>query len=172
MKEIKDDMAEYIAEMRADRKEMHRQWMALSNKLGHTVEDILEPNLPRLATEHFGASEVDEMMFRVSRRDPDNRDEWCEFDAIVASSELVLLGGAGVTPNVSSAEEFAAKLGTFFRHFPRYEGRRLVGVFGSWSVPKPVEQRLTELGIYCLQMGEETMELSNAPALEKGAGRS
>jgi len=41
-------------------------------------------------------------------------------------------------------------------------------VFGSWSIPEQVIVRLTGLGIYAMQMGEETMELVNAAELERG----
>ncbi|NMD20837.1 MAG: hypothetical protein GYA76_11350, partial [Verrucomicrobia bacterium] len=50
---------------------------------------------------------------------------------------------------------------------PEYKGRRLICVFGSWAIPDPVVERLTARGIYALRMGEETMELANAAALEK-----
>ncbi len=148
---------------------MNRQRGALSNKLGHIVEDVLGPNLPRLAREHFKMSSVDEINLRLSRRNPQKREQWNEFDAIVSGPEMVLLGEAKSTPSGEYGEAFAAKLKVFFRCFPQYEGRKLIGVFGSWSVPEPVERRLTELGIYCLQMGEETMELTNAAALEAAA---
>ncbi len=158
-------------EIRAERKERQRQWIALSNKLGHIVEDVMEPNLPRLAREHFKMSSVDEINLRLSRRNPQKREQWNEFDAIVAGPEMVLLGEAKSSPSMEYANDFVAKLKVFFRYFPQYEGRKLIGVFGSWSVPPQVERRLTEQGIYCLQMGEDTMELTNAAALEAGGGK-
>lgn len=39
-------------------------------------------------------------------------------------------------------------------------------IFGSWSIPDEVVARLTQLGIYAMQMGEDTMELVNAAELE------
>jgi hypothetical protein len=166
MKNFSQDMADFKAEMRADRKEMNRQWGALSNKLGHIVEDIMGPNLPRLARDHFHITRVDEILIRVSRRNPENKAQWGEFDAIVAGPGMVLLGEAKTTPSIQYAEAFAAKLKVFTTFFPQYQGLKLIGVFGSWSVPAEVENRLTELGIYCLQMGEETMDLTNADKLE------
>jgi hypothetical protein len=168
MRGFKDGMEAYREESRAERKEMNRQWGALSNKLGHIVEDVMGPNLPRLATEHFGAEEIDWVMFRVDRRDPRNRSRWNEFDAVVSGKDLVLLGEAKSSPEPGDPERFAKKLAEFPHFFPELAGRRVVAVFGSWSVPEKVERRLTELGIYCLQMGEETMVLTNATALESG----
>jgi len=163
---FEQEMAEFKAEMRADRKEMNRQWGALSNKLGHIVEDIMGPNLPRLARDHFGLAQVDEILLRVSRRNPQNKAQWGEFDAIVSGPGMVLLGEAKTTPSIQYAEAFAAKLKVFSTFFPHYSGLKLIGVFASWSVPAEVEDRLTALGIYCLQMGEETMDLTNADKLE------
>jgi RecB family endonuclease NucS len=62
------------------------------------------------------------------------------------------------------------KLRRFLEYFPELQGRRVVGILGSWSIPEALVQQLTGAGIYALQMGEETMELSNAAALES-AGR-
>jgi len=65
------------------------------------------------------------------------------------------------------AEAFAEKLEAFATFYPQYAHLKRVGIFASWSMPTGVAERLTERGIYCLQRGEETMDLTNAGLLER-----
>ena len=90
-----------------------------------------------------------------------------EFDALVVGPTAVILGEAKSSPSVKFADEFAAKAGLFFDYFPEYQGRRLIPILGSWSIADEVVERLTALGIYALRMGEDTMELANAAALDR-----
>jgi len=61
---------------------------------------------------------------------------------------------------------YSANLDLFFDFFPELKGKRLIGVFGSWAMPDPVVEHSTALKIYALRMGEDTMELANAAAIE------
>ncbi len=163
MAAFKDEMRVFKDEMRASKRDLDKKWGDLANKMGTILEDIVAPNLRRLAVEHFKFPEIEDFGIRWSRRRAGRE---TEFDAIVAGPAAVILGGAKSKPSVAGADDFALKAATFFDHFPEYSGRRLIKVLGSWAIPEPVINRLTELGIYALCMGEETMELANAPALE------
>lgn len=156
-------LARFEADMRASRKELDKKWGDLANKLGTIIEDILAPNLRRLALDHFRFSTIDDFMMRRSRRYGQTE---TEFDTLVVGPEAVILGEAKSTPSIEYAEAFARKAHQFFDYFPEYQGRRLVCVFGSWAIADPVVERLTFLGIYALRMGEDTMGLANAAALE------
>jgi len=156
-------MARFEQEMRASKRELDKKWGDLANKLGTIIEDLLAPNLRRLACDHFHFPSIDDFMIRRSRR---HGGAETEFDTLVVGPDAVILGEAKSTPSIESAEAFAAKAGRFFDYFPEYAGRRLIAVFGSWAIPDPVIERLTGLGIYALRMGEDTMELANAAALE------
>lgn len=168
MARFEAEMREFKDEMRASKRELNQQWGALANKLGTIVEDIVAPNLRRLAVEHFRFPVIEDFIVRRSRRHGGGE---TEFDTIVVGPTAVVLGEAKSSPTRQSAEEFAAKAGQFFDFFPEYRGRRLIAVLGSWAMPDPVVERLTELGVYAMQMGEDTMELVNAAALE-AKGRS
>ncbi|HEY9175917.1 MAG TPA: hypothetical protein VI136_26855 [Verrucomicrobiae bacterium] len=165
MREFKDEMREFKDEMRRSKRELDKKWGDLANKMGTILEDVVVPNLPRIAREHFQLETVLDFMIRRSRRCPDRPERVVEFDALVVGADAVLLGEAKSTPKVGSAAEFAEKIAVFFDFFPEYRGRRLIPVFGSWAIPDPVIERLTERGIYALRMGEDTMELANAAAL-------
>jgi hypothetical protein len=58
---------------------------------------------------------------------------------------------------------------TFFEFFLEYKDKRLIAVFGSWAIADALVKELTARRIYAMRMGEETMELANAAALEAGA---
>ncbi len=133
--------------------------------MGAADRDILAPSLRRLAAEHFAFPVVEDFGIRWSRR---RAGQETEFDAILVGPTAVILGEAKSKPSLQCADEFAVKAAGFFDHFPEHKGRRLIRVRGSWAIPEPVIARLTALGIYALRMGEETMELANAAALDPG----
>ena len=165
MRAFKDEMGAFKDEMRASTRELNKKWGDLANKLGTIMEDIVAPNLRRLAIEHFRFPVIEDFMLRRSRR---HQGRMTEFDAIIVGPAAVILGEAKSSPSVKFAEEFAAKAGLFFDYFPEYRGRRLIPILGSWAIADDVIERLTSLGIYALRMGEDTMELANAADLDHG----
>lgn len=167
MGDFKDEMSAFKDEMRQLVKDMNKKWGDLVNKMGTIVEDILAPNLRRIAREHFKFSEITYFAIRCERARHDNSAVKCEFDAVVAGPEGVVLGEARSTPRSDDPDKFAEKGADFFRFFPELSGRRLILVFGSWSIPDNVVAGLTARGIYAMQMGDETMELVNAAELER-----
>jgi hypothetical protein len=64
------------------------------------------------------------------------------------------------------ADRLPMALKTLNLSVPEYRGRRLIAIYGSWSISDPLVERLTGYGIYALRMGSDTMELANASALE------
>jgi hypothetical protein len=164
---FKDEMGDFKDEMRASKRELDKKWGDLANKLGTIVEDIVAPNLRRLALDHFGFPVIEDAMIRRTRRLVKKH---TEFDAIIVGPAAVILGEAKSNPSAASAEAFAAKAAAFFDYFPEYRGRRLIPVLGSWAIADEVIDRLTALGIYALCMGEDTMELANAAVLDREHG--
>ena len=167
---FEQEMREFKNEMRASKRELDKKWGELANKMGTIIEDILAPNLRRLAREHFRFETILDFMIRRSRRRPDRPEIESEFDTLVVGPDAVILGEAKSSPSLEHAEAFADQVRTFFDFFPEYRGRRLMAVFGSWAIADPIVARLTVHGIYALRMGDDTMELANAAALE-GGGR-
>lgn len=166
MREFKDEMREFKDEMRSFKKESHKSWGDLANRLGTIIEDILAPNLRRLAIEHFNFASIEAFVVRIERKHPTQPGRSSEFDTIVIGPDAVILGEAKTVVREDSGDAFAAKAREFFDYFPELRGRRLILVLGSWSIPDPVLKQLTRLGIYGLRAGDETMELANAAALE------
>lgn len=168
MGDFKDEMRDFKDEMRDSRREMNKKWGDLANKLGTIIEDILAPNLRRLARDHFRFEAILDFMIRRTRRRPDRPEIESEFDTLVVGADTVILGEAKSSPSTAYADEFANKVRAFFDFFPEHNGKKLISVFGSWAIADPIVTRLTEHGIYALRMGEDTMELANAEAIESG----
>ena len=168
MRSFKNEMQVFKEESRQARRAMNKQWGDLANKMGTIIEDILAPNLRRLAREHFRFGTIQAFMIRCTRCQVGHPEIESEFDTLAVGAEAVILGEAKSTPSVAYADEFAAKVATFFDFFPEYRGRRLIPIFGSWAIADRVVECLTQHRIYALRMGEETMELANAAVLEAG----
>jgi len=171
-KAAEERMARFEADMRQARKDLDKKWGDLANKMGTIIEDILAPNLERLAREHFRFERIDDFMIRRLRRRPGQPKRTGkgegEFDTLVVGPDAVILGEAKSTPSLEYVEDFAGKVSTFFEFFPEYKDKRLIPVFGSWAIPDSLVEALTARRIYAMRMGEETMELANAAALETG----
>ncbi len=166
MTRFEAEMREFREESRAERREMNRRWGDLANKLGTIIEDILAPNLRRLARDHFHLDPIDQFITRWVVRKPGPGRIQTEYDVVVVGPEAVILGEAKSTPTLQDVEKFAAKVATFFEFVPQYAGRRLIPVLGSWAMSDEVVDALTVQRIYALRMGEEAMELANATTLE------
>lgn len=163
---FEDEMRTFKDQMLEARKDLNKRWGDLANKMGTIVEDIFAPNLRRIARDHFKFSQITYFALRCERARVDRVTIKREFDAVVAGPEAVVLGEARSTPRSEDPDNFAAKGGEFFEFFPELSGRRLILVFGSWSIPENLIAELTARSIYAMQMGDETMELVNAAQLE------
>src|SRR5437879_2114862 len=64
MAKDREDSARFHAEIERDRREMNKRWGELANKMGTLVEDMVAPNIPRVAREHFGAAQLQDFMVR------------------------------------------------------------------------------------------------------------
>lgn len=167
MTRFEQEMKDFKDEMREDRKRMNKQWGDLANKLGTIVEDILVPNVRRLATEYFGFPELLEILTRWHRKKPNTPSDWEEFDLVITGPEAVIVGEAKSSMNLQLAEQFAKKLKGFAEFAPHLAHLRVIPVLGCWSIPTAVINRLSELGIYAMCMGDETMEIVNGDAVAR-----
>jgi hypothetical protein len=164
MTDFKTEMADFKAEMRADRREMNKRWGEIANRLGTIVEDIVLPNIPRIAREHFGTDKLEFISARIRKRHPTEPDWMREFDVIAAWPGAVLFNetkGGAMRPEYLTHFAAFVKSGDFFGFFPEYTGRRLIPVFSALALAESDVRYLTREGIYALTMGDETMEIVN-----------
>ena len=82
LRRLEASLEAFKEEMNEDRKRMYKMWGELANKMGKLVEDIVAPNIPRIAKEYFGAEELDFLGVRISKRNEKDRSKMREFDVI------------------------------------------------------------------------------------------
>jgi len=80
-----------------------------------------------------------------------------------SSGERVVLCEVKTSAKVAQIKAFAESLKDFFDFFPEYDGRELIPVFCSWSLDDKVRRRISELKLYGVAMGDETMEIVARP---------
>jgi len=164
MRGFKDEMRGFKDETRLDRKRMNKAWGDLANKMGTVAEDIVAPNIPRLAREEFevtGETDLVAGPTRVSRRGEPRRRQ---YDVVCAGDRKVFVVEVKNTPDREKILEFVVKLNEFDDFFPEYKGWEKHGMFASWSLPEELQGFIAQQGLYGLAMGEETMDIVVRPA--------
>jgi Sec-independent protein translocase protein TatA len=147
-------------EREKERREMNKKWGELANKMGTLVEDIVAPNIRRVARELFGIEEVD---FSVRREvhHPADKSRLKDFDALLIGTDAIVLNETKSTVRQSYIEEFIAFIPTVFEYLPEHRGKRVIPVFSSLYIPEQFVRYLTANKIYAMAMGDETMEILN-----------
>jgi hypothetical protein len=147
-------------EWKNEKREMNKRWGELANKMGTLVEDIVAPNIRRVARELFGIEEVD---FSVRREvhHPADKSRLKDFDALLIGTDAIVLNETKSTVRQSYIEEFIAFIPTVFEYLPEHRGKRVIPVFSSLYIPEQFVRYLTANKIYAMAMGDETMELLN-----------
>lgn len=172
MKDFKDEMLDfkneslrYREEAERDRKSMSRQWGELANRLGTLVEDIVAPNLPRVAKDLLGCPLPDLFGVRLRRRfGGDTR----EYDALLVCAEFVLINQTKSRLISASVDGLLPVLAEFPKVFPEYADRRLIGVLASLYPDPSIINYATSKGVLVMGMGDETMDVLNPLAIESG----
>ena len=163
MREFKDEMREFKDESERDRKRMNKAWGDLANKLGTTVENIVAPNIPRIAREEFGMEAPIDLLVRGRRASRTGKKREKEYDIVCAGSGKVIVVEVKSTPDKGQIPDFLAALDEFGDFYPEYAEHERIGFFASWSLPEPVREALQEAGLYGLAMGNETMNIVVRP---------
>ncbi len=174
MREFKDEMSDYKDWSKKQIISMNRQWGDLANKLGTVVEDIVAPNIPRIAKVYFGCAEVDYIAVRVKKRSVTDRSRRREFDAIAVCEKIFILNETKSSPETRDVDKLAefVQSGELFDYFPEYKGYRICPVFSSLYLDDSFVAYLSRKGVYALTMKDDTMEIVNFDALENKEDRS
>jgi hypothetical protein len=124
MAEFKDEMADFKEEARAQNRQMNRRWAEITHKMGTFAEDMVAPNLPRVAKELFGCETVDVFTVRMHKR---WNGETREYDALVACGDYVLVNETKSTLKSLHVDEMLRILRKFREIFPEYREKKLIG---------------------------------------------
>ncbi len=164
-----------IAEMRQWRVQSQKQWGEIAQKMGSFVEDIVAPNIPRLAREVFGLGGPENEVFsgpQLRVRHPKDASRMREFDYLYATKTGWVVVESKNDPKLKDVDEFRDILAEVRDYFPQYAALRLYPVFSSLYVPDHVTKYCTRHSIYALGMGPETMQFLNLSELPPGAAAS
>ncbi len=163
MKEFKDEMTVFKNESEADRKRMNKQWGELANKLGTVVEDIIAPNIPRIAREFFQLDDTPDFFdVRARTRKTTDRSALREFDVIAVYPNHLLVNETKSPPKIEYVNEFIEVLPHINEYFPEYQDKTLIPIFSSLYIPDNILHYLSKHKIYAMGMGDETMTIFNA----------
>jgi hypothetical protein len=154
--------------MDVETRRMKQAWGDLANKMGTVAEDVVAPNIPRLAVEEFGFSEVEDLQARARRTSRRGAKRRAEYDVVCAGPGKVVVVEVKSTPTLEKIREAPGRLAEFFDFFPEYEGRELIGVFASWAIDPALLPEISAAGLYGIAMGEDTMDVVARPAPRGG----
>ena len=162
MREFKDEMRAFKTESERDRREMNRQWSDLANRMGTLLEDIVAPNLPRVARQLLGCPTPDFFAIRVKRR---FGGETREYDALVVCPNLVLINETKSKFQSAHVEHILETIEEFPRLYPEYADRRPIGTLATLYPDDSLVRLATRRGVLVMGMGDETMDVLNPQAL-------
>ena len=166
MRDFKDEMREYKNWSKQQIITMNRQWGDLANKLGTVVEDMVAPNIPRIAKTYFGCPDLDYIAVRVKKKSAKNKAKRREFDVIAVCEGVFILNETKSSPETRDIDQFAQFIQSneLFDYFPEYEGCRICPVFSSLYLDDSLVTYLTRKGIYALTLKDDTMDIVNFAA--------
>jgi len=173
MGEFKDEMSEYKDWSKKQIVIMNRQWGDLANKLGTVVEDIVLPNIPRIAEVYFECKELDYIAVRVKKRSVTDRSRRKEFDAIAVCRGIFILNETKSSPELRDVDKLVEFVESreLFDYFPEYKEYRICPVFSSLYLDDSFVEYLSRKGVYALTMKDDTMEIVNFDSITSPPGQ-
>lgn len=150
-----------IVEIRQESRRHTLEMAHIADRIGRFCEDIVAPNLPRIAAEAFGITDIELEAPRIKKRHIDHLDRLQEFDFVLAGNRQLLVASVKSTAHDKDATDFVRLLKDIFSYFPEFQGYTLVPILASMALRKDLVQRLTRLKLYGLALGQRTMELVN-----------
>lgn len=167
LRRLEASLEAFKEEMNEDRKKMYKMWGELANKMGTLVEDIVAPNIPRIAKEYFGAEELDFLGVRISKRNVKDRSKMREFDVIAMWNDKVIINETKSTLKVEYINEFMNVLREIEDYFPEYKGKEIIPIFSSLYLSDEIVKYLTKKKIYAMALRDDTMDLLNFEKIKK-----
>ena len=155
------ELRDFKEEMREDRRGMNKKWGEIANKLGTVVEDIVAPNIPRIAQECFKCKDIDFFGTRITKRNSKDKSKSREFDVLAVYDNMVIINETKSSPKIEYVNEFIEILKEINDYFPEYKGKKVIPIFSSLSIPENVLSYLTSMKVYAMAMKDDTMEILN-----------
>jgi hypothetical protein len=154
-------------ERKKEKKEWNQRWGDLANKMGTIVEDIVAPNIPRIAKEYFSCERIDDFMIRRIVRNKKDRAKRREFDVIAVCEDKLIIAESKSNPKTDDIDKFANALDEIPDYFPEYAGMKLIPIMASLNITEDIINYMTRHHIYAMAMGDETMDILNFKDISK-----
>jgi hypothetical protein len=151
----------WIKEAAADHKIMAKRWGDLANRLGTVAEDVVAPNIRRVARRYFGMRTLDELRVRDRRKRGSNTVEEREFDVVAWDAARFIMVEAKGQANTRDAEALLSRPPELVDFYPEAAEREVVPILASFAIHESVLAYLTRHAVYRTVMRGGTMELAN-----------
>jgi hypothetical protein len=148
-----------------DRKDFNRRLAEATDSQGLMIENMVWPNLNRVAKQVFGGGNVLFSGIRVKRRLPTDQGRLMELDLLAVGEKAVLICEAKSKVDASKVREFLEKLAVFPEFFPQYAGLAVRPMIASIYFDPSVVAHMTSRNVIALGFGDETMEVLNPEAV-------
>lgn len=148
-------------ELKREARQHTLEWAQLAERFGRFAEDIVAPNIPRIAREVFGITEPGFTGQRIEKQHVKDASRFREFDMIHAGQGKLIMVETKATARVKYIDEFAETTGDLDNYFPEWKRYTVIPIFASLALSSDFARRLSRLKIYGLALGERTMELVN-----------
>ena len=162
LRDFKDEMADFKREAEADRKRMDKAWGDLANRLGTILEDVVAPNVQRIAEEDLHMAPLVGLVCRYRRQRPPGK--WSEWDVLAVGHDAVLCCEVRSKLTLNDVPGLLEKFGRFATAFPEHASLRLIRLAASWAIEDPALEDLTRQRVYALAMSDDTMRLLDCGA--------
>jgi hypothetical protein len=144
-----------------DRKDFNKRLAELSDSMGTLVEDMVAPNIRRIASEVFPTDPVIRLAQRVRQVHPIDSGRMLEIDLLAAGQRHLLVVEAKRRLSPDKIRDFVEKVNSIPEFMPEYARHALVPVVASVTIEPSVITYLNRQKVYGVAMGDETMELVN-----------
>lgn len=151
---------DYEAMQRGSRQHV-LEWAQLAERFGRFAEDIVAPNIPRIAREVFGIPEPEFSAQRIETRHSKDPSRFREFDMIYAGKGKIIVVETKATARLKYIDEFAEVVDQVGNYFPQFKDYSVIPIFASLALSPDFIRRLSRLKIYGMALGDRTMELVN-----------
>ena len=156
-----EEMDRDYEEMKREARQHTLEWAQLAERFGRFAEDIVAPNIPRIARESFGITQPEFSAQRVEARHADDASRFREFDLVHAGQGKVIVVETKATARLKHLDLFAELVAELDDYLPQFKNYSVIPIFASMSLSPEFTRRLTRLRIYGMALGERTMELVN-----------
>jgi len=149
-----------------ERKDFNRRLAEVTDSQGLMIENMVWPNLKRIAGQVFGGGDVKFQAIRLKRRHPEDRGRLMEIDLLAVGDTDLLICEAKSKVGPDKVREFQRRVAELGEFFPEYDGLRVWPMIASIAFDASAVRFMTSHGVLALGFGDETMEIVNPEALQ------